>query len=83
MRSQTVVLSASLSAVRIDCDYAQPNATTHKKTRKSLMQLERKSPLLRNDARQRAMYWWSRRESNPRPQIFHRQFYMLSRLIWF
>ena len=26
--------------------------------------------------------WWSRRESNPRPQDFHEQFYMLSRLTW-
>ena len=27
-------------------------------------------------------YWWSRRESNPRPQAFQRQFYILSRFIW-
>ena len=27
-------------------------------------------------------YWWSRRESNPRPQAFAGQFYMRSRLIW-
>ena len=26
--------------------------------------------------------WWSRRESNPRPQAFAGQFYMRSRLIW-
>jgi hypothetical protein len=25
-------------------------------------------------------YWWSRRESNPRPQVLYDQFYMLSRL---
>ena len=25
--------------------------------------------------------WWSRRESNPRPQVFQRQFYIRSRLI--
>jgi len=27
--------------------------------------------------------WWSRRESNPRPQAITGQFYMLSWLIWF
>jgi len=26
-------------------------------------------------------YWWSRRESNPRPQILHSQFYILSSVI--
>src|SRR5690606_1201552 len=26
--------------------------------------------------------WWSRRESNPRPQVLYDQFYMLSRSIW-
>lgn len=26
-------------------------------------------------------YWWSRRESNPRPQILHRKFYILSSII--
>jgi hypothetical protein len=30
-----------------------------------------------------ARRWWSRRESNPRPQIFHRQIYMLILTIWF
>jgi len=25
--------------------------------------------------------WWSRRESNPRPQVFQRQFYIRSRFI--
>lgn len=28
------------------------------------------------------VYWWSRRESNPRPQAILRQFYMLSSLVW-
>lgn len=28
------------------------------------------------------MYWWSRRESNPRPQVLYDQFYMRSRSIW-
>ncbi len=27
--------------------------------------------------------WWSRRESNPRPQVLYRQFYILSLMIWF
>ena len=27
--------------------------------------------------------WWSRRESNPRPQILHNKFYILSHIIWF
>ena len=27
-------------------------------------------------------YWWSRRESNPRPQVLYDQFYMLSRSTW-
>ena len=27
--------------------------------------------------------WWSWRESNPRPQILHRQFYILSLVVWF
>src|SRR5690606_13328878 len=26
--------------------------------------------------------WWSRRESNPRPQVLYDQFYMRSRSIW-
>ena len=26
--------------------------------------------------------WWSRRESNPRPQVLHDQFYMRSRSTW-
>jgi hypothetical protein len=30
-----------------------------------------------------AQKWWSRRESNPRPQAFVGQIYMLSWLIWF
>lgn len=30
----------------------------------------------------RNLIWWSRRESNPRPQAFVRQIYMLSWLIW-
>ena len=25
--------------------------------------------------------WWSRRESNPRPQILHNKFYILSHII--
>ncbi|SPC16887.1 hypothetical protein CO2235_60104 [Cupriavidus oxalaticus] len=25
--------------------------------------------------------WWSRRESNPRPQALHREFYILSSVI--
>lgn len=29
----------------------------------------------------RTEYWWSRRESNPRPQILHREFYILSSVI--
>jgi hypothetical protein len=28
-------------------------------------------------------FWWSRRESNPRPQALYRQFYILSPVIWF
>ena len=27
------------------------------------------------------LYWWSRRESNPRPQVLYRQFYILSLVI--
>lgn len=27
------------------------------------------------------IYWWSRRESNPRPQVLYDQFYMRSRSI--
>ncbi|SOZ46026.1 hypothetical protein CBM2610_A70294 [Cupriavidus taiwanensis] len=29
----------------------------------------------------RTEYWWSRRESNPRPQALHREFYILSSVI--
>ncbi len=31
---------------------------------------------------QTLQYWWSRRESNPRPQVLYDQFYMRSRSIW-
>ena len=34
-----------------------------------------------NGAPQGAVCWWSRGESNPRPQAFHRQFYMRSQAI--
>jgi len=27
--------------------------------------------------------WWSWGESNPRPQALHRQFYILSLVVWF
>jgi hypothetical protein len=27
------------------------------------------------------IYWWSRGESNPRPQVLHRQFYILSLVV--
>ena len=30
-----------------------------------------------------ALKWWSRRESNPRPQALHRQFYILSCVVRF
>jgi hypothetical protein len=33
--------------------------------------------------RHETLQWWSRRESNPRPQAFVGQIYMLSWLIWF
>ena len=29
-----------------------------------------------------ALWWWSWRELNPRPQAFNEQFYMLSDLFW-
>jgi hypothetical protein len=29
----------------------------------------------------RTLHWWRRRESNPRPQILYRQFYILSHVI--
>ncbi len=29
------------------------------------------------------IYWWSRGELNPRPQILHRKLYMLSAIIGF
>ena len=29
------------------------------------------------------MYWWSRRESNPRPKVLYSKFYILSPFIWF
>lgn len=28
-------------------------------------------------------FWWSRRESNPRPEALYSEFYMLSLAIWF
>ena len=29
------------------------------------------------------IYWWSRRESNPRPKVLYSKFYILSPFIWF
>ncbi len=29
------------------------------------------------------LYWWIRRESNPRPKVLYRQFYILSPVILF
>lgn len=29
------------------------------------------------------IYWWSRRESNPRPQVLYSKFYILSPVVWF
>ena len=38
----------------------------------------------KNPSRERVGFWcwWSRRESNPRPQVLYRQIYILSLAIW-
>lgn len=37
--------------------------------------------ILDSSGRHWTVYWWSRRESNPRPQALHREFYILSSVI--
>ena len=46
------------------------------RTRGSTRERTRKIP---NSDELGIVYWWSRRESNPRPQVLYEQFYMRSR----